>query len=466
MFNFLKSKRSEPKNIKSSCNTYTGGQTEIMLQDNDFLYYALGYGNGLFDKISFTKAMTLYRQSSSVATAIDITAQEMARISPVIKNPDGSLNDTHPLLDKLRNPNDWNEDWSFFFGSLARAYLTTGNCFPYASGIVTKPPLELFSIKPNNINTIGGNMDQRPMAYIIGMGDGRGSYERKREKIGFRFYENKLKELFPVMMYSSETSNFAGDSPLMAICLDINSQLKGRIHNVKLLENGARPSLLVAFKDTLTADQHIERRNLINEQLAGSDNAGKIAVISSTDMELKEMGINNKDMDYKELENISNLAVYNRYRIPLALVTNDASTYNNLTTAVTSLYDFAVLPRTDELLSALSIMLMPRYGLDHSQYRLSYNPDEIEALKQRRIDILAKRKELNIETINELREALPNREDVDGGEEILVQSTMIKLSEVGVELEEQVMTVDEEAEQLIERDTDDPEAVENGDTET
>lgn len=422
-------KKKEP--FQSKSQTYTGGQTTIPLQDNDFLQFALGHGAGLsgYDNLTNQQAMAFYRKSSSLATAVDMISQEGGRINPVLKNPDGSLDSEAPVLEKLNNPNDWNEDFNFLFSSMLKSYLLTGDNYTYASGIVTQPPLEIYAPKPQNVNVTAGSLDQRPTGFTIYNGDGQGSYSRKREKNGFRFYDGSLKEIWQTSMFSSKSSNISGDSPLMAICVDIDSQLKGKIHNVKLIDNGGRPSLLVAFKDTLTGDQHTERRQLVNEQLAGADNAGKIAVISSTDMELKELGVNNKDMDYANLEKIAAQSIYKRYRIPLPLVFDDAATDNNMEHAVYQLYDFAVLPRVDELLASLSMFLLPRYGLDPSQYSITYNPEEIEALKKRRVEILKMRKELGIETVNELRKELPGLEDVDGGEFIYQGANLIKLGE-------------------------------------
>jgi HK97 family phage portal protein len=446
---FGKSSKNEPEQTGTK-SRIIGGQEQILLQPGDFLNYAIGYGQGLtgYETLSHAQAMQIYQQSSSVATAVDIIAQEIERINPVVHMPDGSLDDSHEILSLLQNPNDWNETWSFFIGSLARARLLTGNDYTFGLGLITNPPLELYAVKPSNTNIEAGNIDQRPTAYSISNGDGRGTYTRNRAKTGYRFYDGNLKELWHNQAYSSTTSNLQGDSPLKAICLDVYSQIKGRIHNTSLLDNGGRPSLLVTFKDAMTSDQHIERRDLINEQVSGGTNAGKIIVASAESMDVTELGTNNKDMDYANLERISEHATYKRYRVPLPLISTDALTDNNMAHAVYQLYDFAVLPNTEALLSSLTMFLMPRYGLDPSEYKLTYNPEEIEALKQRQIDTLKKKRELGIESINELREGLPNREPVEGGDTILVSSTMIPITETSTEELPETETAEEEAERL------------------
>lgn len=450
------SRKSVPAPVldQKSCGVSTGGQQQVILQGGDFLEYAIGFGAGLtgYENLSHQRAMQFYQQSSAVATAVDIVAQEMGRITPVIKTPDGKFETSHELLDKLANPNDWNEDWAFYFGSLARSILLTGDSYQYAAGIITQPPLELYAIKPQNINTTQGSNDLRPDSFGIYNGDGQGNYSRARGKTGFRFYDGNLKELWHTMSYSSTSANMSGDSPLKAICLDIYSQIRGRLHNVQLLENGGRPSMAVIFKDVTSQDQMNERRQILNEQIAGADNAGKILLFGSNDMDMKEMGTSNKDMDYANLESISDQAIYKRYRIPLPLVTNERATMNNMEESVFHLYDFAVLPRTDELLSSLTMFLMPRYGMDPAKFQLTYDPETIPAIRGRMIEELRKRKEIGVETTNELREFLPNREDIDGGNDVLVSSTMIPLGEVGIDPSGSTMTPEEEAARLALRD--------------
>ena len=427
MFNWLKKKA--PKTEKKTYTPIGGGQQQLILQRGDFLQFALGYGFGVdgYQTLTYQDAMSFYRSSNAVATSVDIISQELSRIKPVIKSNNGEITYNSPVLDLLNDPNPWNETFSFFIESISKSYLLTGDTFIYGGGIITRPPIELYSLKPQNVEVTAGNNDYRPINYQIYAGDGPGNYKRSRANNGIRFYDGNLKELWHIRKYSSTAENIKGDSPLEAACLDVKNQLKTKIHNIKFFDNGARPSLLVAFKDTLTSDQHTERRDLINEQLAGVDNAGKVAVISSTDMDLKELGVSNKDMDYENLEKISEHAVFKRYRVPLPLVSVDATTLNNLKVAVYHLFDFAVLPAHDELFSSLSMFLLPRFGLDPAKQTITYNPDDIEAIKERRVESLVKRKELGIETINEMREGLANRDDIAGGDVLYQNANLIPL---------------------------------------
>jgi hypothetical protein len=109
------------------------------------------------------------------------------------------------------------------------------------------------------------------------------------------------------------------------------------------------------------------------------------------------------------------------------MITTDASSFNNLSTAVEMLYDFAVLPHADKQFSGLSRFLLPRFKIKLSDARITYNPDSVKALKERRLEELLKRKTIGIETTNELREAIPNREPVEGGDVIYQNATLVPM---------------------------------------
>jgi len=453
MFRGLKKlwSRVGQKNI-GSCAVSTGGQQSIGIQSGSFLSFALGNAGGFYH-LTDQRAMSLYGQSSALATAVDIILQEFASIKPVLRSPDGTLDDSHEILDLLSNPNDYNETWAFMATNIGLHYLLTGDSHIYLSGNVNLKPLEMYSIKPQDTSVIEGE-DKYPFYYSINEGPGASSqYLKNRTKTGFRYYTNdNMRELFHIRRQNAGSERLHGDSPLKAICLDVEQQIKGRLHNSKLLDNGARPSMLAIFKDTMTQDQHDERRKGLNEQMAGADNAGKIAVTSSNDLDIKELGLTNKDMDYAELEKMADRAVYNRYRIPLPLVTNEAATNNNMGHSVENLYDFAVLPVANVIFKGLSMALMPRFKMDPAKYEITYNPYEIGALKSRMIRELKERKDIGIESINELREGLPNRDDVEGGNDILVDANKIPIGEVRIIQDEQDMTPEQEADALIQRD--------------
>lgn len=403
------------------------GQTsEVVwpLPQGSFIEYALGIGG----RLSASKAMTFYRTNSTVATAVDKIAGKFEQIKPVLIKDNGDIINRHPVLDLLKQPNPF-DTWHEFAGKLSRHYLIKADSHISMLGNVNRPPLEMYAVKPQNVNTVQA-VDYFPAAYTISTGPGRGNYRRTEDKRTVRYLDSNMRELYHIMGFSSRDAELSGDSKLEAAALETKQQIKGRTHNLKLLENGGRLSLLVAFKDPDGIDDgtHRERKRRINEDLGGTSNAGKIAVISGEEVSITEAGINNKDMDYAELDKVASQAIYMRYEIPLPLITTDATSYNNVENALLDFYENTVLPHADTLFAGLSKVLLPRFGIDDMV--LSYDPESISILIRQKLKEIKERREINIETINELRALLPHRESLAKGADVLYQpATMVPVGE-------------------------------------
>lgn len=398
----------------------SGGRvSEIPIQKGSLLDMIFGDG-----RMTPQAAMQFYRSCSSVAIAVDMIADEIEHLQPVIQTEDGKYIQDHDLLRLLKSPNGF-DNWAGFIGSSARHYLLTRECMFYGGGGVSRPPLEMFAVKPQTISTIENSSDRYPQSFIITEGRASGNYTRAEKARKINYYDGGLREVFRVHGFSSRTDETRADSPLEAVALEAKQQIQGRVHNLALLQNGGRLSLIVQFKDSVPDDELLARRDVLNRVLGGASNAGRIATVSSSDMEIHEAGTTNKDMDYAELDSVAREALFLRYKIPLPLVSNDAATDNNMGHAVYHLYDRAVLPLADVLLDGLGRFLLPRYGLDPSRVSLTFNPESIDALVDRRVKMLLDRQKLGVETINELRAQLPNREPIEGGDALYQPSTLV-----------------------------------------
>jgi HK97 family phage portal protein len=394
----------------------------VPVQQGSFLEYALT-GSGA---LTARQAMRFYRVSSAVAIAVDQIADEMEMIAPVLRMEDGKLISEHPLLELLRRPNGA-EEYSEFIGQIARHWLLTHDAPIFAGGPVSRPPAELWPVKPTDLMVSSSNYsDQYPRKYHVSNGVARGSFERDETlRFGWRYYSGDMRELFHIRGFSSRETNDLADSPLEAAALEARQQILGRYHNLRMLENGARPTLVAIFKDIVDNAELEQRRQSLAEQAGGAHNSGNIMTIAAEDVELKEFSINNRDMDFANLDKAAQEAIFLRYKIPLPLVSMDASTFNNMEQAVYHLYDRAVLPNFQKVMNGLGRMLFPRYGLDPSSVKLTYNPESISALQERRLDELKKRRDVNIETVNELRQLLPNREPLEGGDVFYQNATLV-----------------------------------------
>lgn len=371
-----------------------------------------------------TAAINLYNKSSAVAIPINYIAESFASINPVLKNGDETIAD-HPVLSLLRVPSPFFTR-DLFLETIAKNYLITGEAEIIALGAINRGPLEIQPISPKNITMNEGEGGFAHSILVTGESLD-GAYNLVKKGREARYLRGNLAEIKQIRNYSTrDNSMLRGQSPLVSASAEARQHIEGTNHNVKLLQNGGRLSLVFNYAEDMSDDDFEEVRSRVIDQYGGSDNAGKIGVTSGGNLDIKELGNTNKDMDFAMLQEAARIAVALQYKFPLPLLSTDASTFNNYKEAKAALYDDAVLPLADRLFGGLSDFLLPRYGLDPTKFRITYDMDQITALSARRNEELKLRRDLNLETTNELR-AMIGREPIDGGDTVLAPATMIPI---------------------------------------
>lgn len=416
--------------------------SEINLGDpenfNDFAAFELAptYQFALQRRaLSATDLVDLHNRSSAVKTAVSRIANACGTIPIVLQSTDKTKIDEHQILDRFRRPNPA-MGYALFIEELISYYLIHGRTFMSATGGIGRPPVELWPSNPVGITTSVATLNTYPDHYEVTYGPVRAGYQRRLERGRWRYLDGTLRELIPIQAFTPNVHKTFGQSVLQAAALDVRQQIEGRIHNLALLGNGARPTLAVVFKNDpsiRTQEQFDERKAKIERQFAGAGNAGQIAVFSAEDLDMKELGINNKDMDFAVLDDKADRAIFRAFKIPLPLVTNEAATFSNYETAREVFYDDAVLPIFRMVLNEAGRYLFPRYGMDPSDFQLVPDLTAIEPLVNRSLRQLKERASNGLETINELRDEIPGRDDVEGGDEIYIQASLVPLSEASTE---------------------------------
>lgn len=371
-----------------------------------------------------SSAMALFRQSSAVSIPVTWIGDAFASINPVLKKGEEIIRD-HPLITLLQNPNPHFTKIAFM-ENLGKNYLIAGETEVVATGNVNRPPLELWPINPAMVSPIQGSNGIN-QSYSVTDLLLSGSYQLQNGTNRNRYFDGNLKEIKQIRNYSTlNNSLFRGQSPLLAASAEVRHHIKGNQHNISLLDNGGRISVVFHFEDDLSIDDFAETKRRILNQYQGVLRAGQPIITSGDKLNIKEMSTSNKDMDYAVLHEKAKQAVAQVYKFPLPLLTTDATSFNNYSKSFEALYDVGSLPLADCIYGGLQSLLFPRFGLD-SSYRLTYDLDDISALKTRRAEEITKRVELNLESINENRELL-GREPMKGGEEIRLPINLVRLS--------------------------------------
>jgi len=315
-----------------------------------------------------------------------------------------------------------------FLEALGKNFLITGEAGVVALGTVNRPPIELLAISPSNVTPTEGTGGV-PANYNVTGNTAAGIYQYQIARGTARYLDGTLREFKQIRTFSTKNNSLLrGQSLLVSASREVRQHILGNTHNVSLLENGGRVSLVFHFDQDMMDDDFEEVKQRVRSQYGGAQHAGEIGVTAGGKLDIKEIGVNNKDMDFANLQRMARDAVALQYKVPLPLLSTDAATFNNYREAKLALYDDAVLPLADRIFAGLSDFLLPRYGLDPSRVRITYDMDDITALATRRNEELKLRRDLNLESTNELRSLL-GREAAENGDQILIPANMVPLAQ-------------------------------------
>lgn len=411
-------------------------ETEAKALTGEVLGLSEAFGSFLIlgqnEAATAASALNLYRRSTAVSVPINRIAQAIADMKFVLEFEGGEVVNKHPILDLLRNPSPYFSA-THFIETLAKNYLITNEACIVAIGGISRPPLELQPISPDHL-TVPEGQEGLPTSHIITGNSMMGIYPAERELGRVRYIRDVFTESYLIRGFSTRSNSLLrGESLLASASSEVREDILGGEHNISLLEKGGRLSLVFNFKKDMFGDDFKTMKQNIRSQYGGANKAGQIGVTTG-DVDIKELGLNNKDMEFSMLQKMARIAVANQYAFPLVLLDTDAATLNNIKIAKELLTDDAALPVARRLMVGISQFLMPRFGLDPRKYKLVPDMDSIQALATRRNEELKTRREIGIETVNELRAFIPNRGDVEGGNSVLVPGNLIPIENSGKEL--------------------------------
>lgn len=368
-------------------------------------------------------ALSLYDDSTAVSIPINFIADAFASITPILKNQEDEIIKDHEVLDLLKKPSPFFTK-SLFLQSLGKNFLITGDASVIAIGDIRRPPLE---IQPMSSAEITANKGDAGYAnsYIIGGTNLQGNYVLKIDKRQARYFDGTRRELAMIRNFSTrDNSLLRGQSPLVSAASEARQHIFGMAHNVSVLEKGGKLQMIFHYEEECASmEEFDDLKERVHDQYGGT-NGEAIGVSTGGKMNVQTLGVSNRDMDYVNMQNLARQSIASQYKVPLPLIFMDASTLNNYKTGVIALYDDAVLPLADYLLGGLSDMLLPRYGLDPSKIRITYDPLSITALMERTLEHLKARKDIGIETDNEMRDMM-GRESIEGGNVIYKPANLL-----------------------------------------
>ncbi|WP_434779260.1 phage portal protein [Neisseria sp. Ec49-e6-T10] len=353
---------------------------------------------------------------SVAADGVDKVASAIANSNPISKDGDNVIKTRS--VDLLNKPNDKATGDDLVYKITEDIYKNK-SAYVVLVGNVNSAPIEIHYVKGKKVNRFlnsHGDID-----YITIFNDdyaGTYVYDEKNRLVDI---QTGLKQLV-IIEYPSERSH------LQNVALEIAVLTDGLKRNAALMQNGGRLSTLITFKDSPTQTEFQSRLESVDNQIRRKNYGGILA--TNGELDLKEMGLTPRDMDFIQLQEACEARVYLGCGVPLPLVKASASTFNNYETAQENFYTETVIPLANMIYSTIGEEIAKR---ENKKYTTLTNIQEIPVIQKMLTKAAKDRKDLGVETINEMRQQLGLSPHTNG-DILLVESRYVPIESLGVEI--------------------------------
>lgn len=362
-----------------------------------------------------------YRRNVIAYKAICEVARGAAKVPLDVFIRDRKADAQHPLVKLLQKPNPWQPKASFIESAIGY-WLLSGNSYMEGVGPDNKPPIELYTLRPDRTKVIPGKLG--PSAYV---------YEVNGQKV--RWDVDPLDGSSPILhlKFFNPLNDWYGMSPVEAAAFSVDAHNQAGQWNAGLLQNGARPSGALVYKGNGTAPAVLtdKQRQDLKEQLtaaySGGRNAGRPLLLDGG-LEWQQMSMTPAEMDWLQGRHASSREIALAFGVPpqILAIPGD-NTYSNMQEARQALYQDTILPLLDAMLDGLNNWLSPSFG---EGVFIKANIENLPALSAVRASRWNAVQGANWLTTNERREATGYaRLDDSAADQVLVSAGMIPLND-------------------------------------
>jgi len=372
---------------------------------NNFVAHAPNKGKA-FVREGYCYNAVVYRCTNEIAKAC-------ASIELELYQGDNEI-ETHAALDLLNQPNPM-QGYDQFINQAITDFIIHGEVFILRAG--GNKPSELWILSPLSMSVTAG-VGGMPSAYVYEI-DGNRKVTYPVDQL------TGDSDIFHYKSYNP-LDHWRGMSPLMAAALPTDIHNAGLRWNYSLLKNGARPSGIVEFEGDPT-DQVVNRlKQWFKQAIQGEKNAGELAVLTGG-AKFNQTESTAKDMDYLNTMKEMTKYIASVLGVPLPLVDNDQSSYNNMEQAKEKFWTDTVIPLFASFLNALDRWMLAPYGQD---MKFKIDMDDIAALegvRGKRFDRAKSAVGAGLLSIDEGRDLIGYEPVGGNAENLLIPSSMVPL---------------------------------------
>jgi HK97 family phage portal protein len=389
--------------------------------------YDVVWGAGIFQDVHPILAYRLAMKSDVLGTAVHRIATQIAGFTLGLTIDGSDFETDSPAVTFLSTGSEGYSKRRFFY-EIAYSFLLTNEAWVVLRGRPESEPVARTWVYPFDVINDNSRSDGLPLTFrTVGDRDRR-TYRRTESNGRIRWLsEDGLNELVPILGAEAIDRPYRGQSPLGSLLYSVQQNVEGKRHNTSVLKNGLRlTGGVMPLEGERFEDAAVNQIRAAFQALRGSATAGGTLVMPRP-VQALDLAISNREMDYVELLKEAKEAVYTFYGIPLPMVSNDASTFNNYATAQTAFFDQGVFPVFDDIADALTLGLEPRYP-ELLEADITYNESTIKTLKGRNLERMKRARDTQSMTTNEIR-AIGGFDEVDGGDDILAPSTLLPIGD-------------------------------------
>lgn len=343
-----------------------------------------------FSEEAYIRNVIAHRSISLIANAAASIPLKLYKNNIEVKS--------HPILNLIKRPNPTQSGREFF--EMVYSYRQiSGNSFILGISANNKPPVELYSLRPDRVTVMAGK-NLLPECY---------RYQVEKNIINYKVNSiNGSSQVLHIKNFHP-LSDWYGLSSIEAAAYSIDQHNQAGQWNQSLLQNGARPSGALVLKGEggavarLNETQFARLKSSIDELFSGARNAGRPLLLEGG-LEWKEMSMTPKDMDFIEAKHSSARDIALALGVPPQMlgIPGD-NTYSNLQEARLAFWEQTVIPIAENVVDNLNQWLGSYFG---HHYELVCDTDEISAMAEKREKVWSRIAQCPFMTINEKRESV------------------------------------------------------------
>lgn len=391
------------RNLKKEM-TCSGSGCDVEISDGKVIgnpYTAFANQKDLLNTASLNAA---YKKVSCVGTSIDLVCNNIQMIEPVFWNDEKREAMEYPSDKRLKSlrrlfekPNAI-ENRKQFLAKCAKNYSLHGIIY-FAFVMDDDDIVSIKVIDNNSVSTFSDVKNAKVDYYTL---TNAGAYNGTYTFNGSHYVNQDKPSYILAPYFNADVEyQYLPASPLAGTGVEALMYWYGCFHNKSLLENGARPSMIVLIKSLLNPNHREELKNEIRIKHSGASNAGNAIILDgAADKDIKQLSQNNKDMEFSTILSAAEEAIYRRFGVNWILGKGVSS--KDYKEGMEMFYDMTICPLFQGLYNHL-FDVYKYYNPKYSNFRISYLEQDIPALKQRFIERMSKIPQLAIFTIGERR---------------------------------------------------------------